>query len=253
MTAFHMRRGLHADHEAVQRAALDAARASGDAAGEAHILVTLASGYIRSGRFDSAEEHFLQVLPYFEEASDFARQVTIHQGLNWVAFHRDRPADMLRHSLRNQELSRLAGSLVLQAGAANDIGYAYALLGDYEQAYKYCRQGLGVIRDLGESVWEASTWDSLGFIGHKRGNLRQSMACYRTALGIQRTAGDRLNEAITLIGLGDVQESAGHRQAAIRSWEDALRIYNDLGHPDASRARSRLSPDGGQTTAINCC
>jgi hypothetical protein len=81
MTAFHMRRGWHADHETTQRTALDAARAAGDAGGEAHVLLSLALGFNRSGRHDAAEDLFGQVLPFFEEAGDLGRQATIHQGL----------------------------------------------------------------------------------------------------------------------------------------------------------------------------
>jgi len=39
----------------------------------------------------------------------------------------------------------------------------------------------------------------------------------------------------------DAQQSAGYRRAARRSYQDALRIFEDLGHPDADSARARLS------------
>jgi DNA-binding SARP family transcriptional activator len=241
MTAFHMRRGWHADHETTQRTALDAARAAGDAGGEAHVLLSLALGFNRSGLYGAAEELFGKVLPFFEEAGDLARQATIHQGLSWVAESRGWPAEMLEHSLRGQELFRRAGNEPGLAAAANDIGYCYAMLGDYEKAHTYCQQALDTIRDLGETTWEALTWDSLGLIEHKRGNLRRSIDCYRTGVGILRAAGDRFNKAAVLLGLGDVQQSAGYRQAARRSFQDALQIFEDLGHPDADSARARLS------------
>jgi tetratricopeptide (TPR) repeat protein len=164
ITAFHMRRGWHADHETTQRTALDAARAAGDAGGEAHVLLSLALGCNRSGRYDAAEELFGQVLPFFEGAGDLGRQATIHQGLTWVAESRGRPAEMLEHSLRGQELFRRAGNEPGLAAAANDIGYCYAMLGDYEKAHTHCQQALDAIRNLGETTWEALTWDSLGLI-----------------------------------------------------------------------------------------
>ncbi|HEV8220297.1 MAG TPA: tetratricopeptide repeat protein, partial [Streptosporangiaceae bacterium] len=186
-------------------------------------------------------ELFAQILPFFEEADDIARQVTIHQGLSWVAESRGRPDEMLEHGMRCQELYRRAGNETLRTATANDIGYAYALLGDYEKAYTCCEQALAAIRELGQTTWEALTWDSLGLIEHKRGNLRRSIACYRTGVVILRGAGDRFNEAAVLLGLGDAQQAAGYRQAARRSWEAALRIFEDLNHPEAGSARTRLS------------
>jgi hypothetical protein len=57
-----------------------------------------------------------------------------------------------------------------------------------------------------------------------------------------RELADRFNEADTLDSLGDVQHSAGDGEAANRTWARALRIFDEIDHPDGDGIRVKLRP-----------
>jgi hypothetical protein len=55
-------------------------------------------------------------------------------------------------------------------------------------------------------------------------------------------------QSLVLIHLGDAREATGNRDEARRAWQQALAMLDDLRHPEAERARARLSgfvPAGG--------
>jgi tetratricopeptide (TPR) repeat protein len=106
LTTFLLRRGLWHDHAEAQQAGLDAARRTGDNAGEAQALHGLALGYARSGRFREAYPLSQQALRLFERLGDQVGQATVHSQLGLVAGELQRPAEALSHSLRALDLYR---------------------------------------------------------------------------------------------------------------------------------------------------
>jgi tetratricopeptide (TPR) repeat protein len=237
---FLLRRGLWSENAGVQWLALDAARRSGDGAGEAYALTALAFGYARAGRDSDAMPVFRRALRLFEKTGSHVCQAYIHNQLAWLAQRQGQHAEMLRHSQRALELYRAADNRAGQAGMLNDVGYSHAMLGDYEQALDYCQQALAALHELGERSWEEAVWDSLGYIHHQLGHHQEAIACYRRSVALCRDLADRYNEAVTLDHLGDVQLSAGDAAAARRTWDDALRIMAEIRHPDAERIRVKL-------------
>jgi DNA-binding SARP family transcriptional activator/Tfp pilus assembly protein PilF len=244
LTTFLLRRGLWTDHAMAWNAGLDAARRSGDTAGEAHALHGLAIGYARAGRLREAAPLFLAALRRFESIGDYASQAAIHNGLSVLAERQQRPAETLGHSLQALDLYRAAGHRAGQAWVLNNIGYSHALLGNYQQAITYCRRALAGIQVLGERNWEAATWHSLGYIHYKLGNYQQAVTCYEHSLRLCRELADSYNEADTLDHLGNVHHSTGDNDAARRRWTRALRIFDEIGHPDRDRVHAKLRPRG---------
>jgi len=240
LNSFLLRRGLWSENAAVQRLVLAAARRSGDALGEAHALGCLAFSYARAGRDGDARPVFRSSLRIFEKAGSHACQAYIHSQLAWQAERQQRPAEMLRHSERALELYRLAEHPAGQAIVLNDIGYSYAMLGEYEQALDYCQRSLAAVGEFGERSWEEATWDSLGYIYHQLGNYAEAIACYERSVDLCRELADRYNEAATLDHLGDVRLSAGDLPAALRTWAQAARILGEVGHPDAAQIRVKV-------------
>jgi DNA-binding SARP family transcriptional activator len=250
LTSFQLRRGYWQDHACAQQAGLDVARRAGDPAGEAHAMLALALGYARAGRDDDAVPLYAQSLRLLERLDDhLASQAVTHMGLQWVAERGERPADALRHAQRAHELHRAAGNRLFQAGSLNDVGYAHAMLGNYQEAIAYCERALCEIREFSESgrlTWEAATWHSLGYIHQRLGDLRQAVQCYERSLELTRALGDRFNEADTLGTLGDAYHDAGDVAAASQTWTNALRILLEIDHPDAQLIRAKLRGDRDQ-------
>ena len=251
LNTFLLRRGLWDDQTLAWNAGLDAARRAGDTAGEAHALHGLAIGHVRAGRLREAAPLFRGALQRFEMIGDQVSQATVHNGLSVLAERRQRPADMLSHSLRALDLYRAADHLAGQVWVRNNIGYSHALLGNYQQAITYCQRALAGVQELGERCWEAATWHSLGYLHHQLGSHQKAVSFYERSLAIRRELADLYHEADTLDHLGDVHHSAGDTDAARRTWARALRIFDEIGHPDRDRVRAKLRLRA--TSCITAC
>ena len=241
LSTFFLRRGSWTDNALAQHAALGAARRLGDVAGQAHAGHGLALGYARSGHFQDAYPQLQHALRLFDAIGDQIGQARILNSLTWLSVRAERPADALSHAMRALGLYRAAGHRPGQVMALNDIGYCHAQLGNYQQAIGYCQQALAAIRELGERNWEAATWDSLGYIHDRLGRHERAVACYAQAIDLYRELADRFNEADTLDHLGDTQHSAGDVEAANRTWTLALRIFDEIDHPDGDQVRAKLN------------
>jgi DNA-binding SARP family transcriptional activator/Tfp pilus assembly protein PilF len=250
LTTFLLRRGLWNDQAMACKTGLDAARRTGDTVGEAHSLHRLALGYARSGRIRDAYPLFRRALRQFGNIGDHASQAYMHVNLGWLSERQQRPADALSHALRAQDLYRAADHRTGQAMVLNEIGYSHALLGNYQQALTYCQRALAAIQELGARSWEEATWDSLGYIHHQLDNHQQAVTCYQRSLDLCRERANSYNEAGTLDRLGDVHHSAGELAAACRAWTHALRIFDEIDHPDGDQVRAKLHASPMTVTAL---
>jgi tetratricopeptide (TPR) repeat protein len=221
------------------QAGLAAARRAGDITGQAHCLHRLAVGYTRSGRLDDAGPLLEQALQLFETTGDQFGQAYVHGMLGVLANRQQHTPAALRHFVRALDLYRAADHPA-QAMVLNDIGWTYALLGNYPQARAFCEQALAVIGELGASNWENAVWDSLGYIHHQFGDHQQAITCYQRSLDLSRELADRWNEAATLDHLGDTHHSLDDTAAAHRAWTHALRIFGEIDHPDGDPLRAKL-------------
>jgi DNA-binding SARP family transcriptional activator len=249
LSTYLLRLGLWHDLETACQAALDAARRAGDTTGEAHCLLRLALGYAKSGRTAQCQPLLRDALRLFEAIGDLPKQALVHRTLLWLAERQKRPAEMLSHSRRCYELYQMADHRAGQALALQDTGHAYALIGSYEEAIAHCERALAMMREVGVWAWEGAVWDSLGYIHHRRGDYQQAIVCYERALSCAREFADRFNEADSLNNLGDVHRSAGDLAAARRSWTQALRIFDEIDHPDRDWVRAKLRVDDHAATA----
>jgi DNA-binding SARP family transcriptional activator len=244
LTSFQLREGYWHDHEHAQRVALDAARRADEAVGEAHALLALALGFARAGRDDDAGPLFLQALRLFETlGGHLESRAAIHSGLAWLSERGQRLTETLRHLQLACDLRQAAGNRQLQVVALNDVGYGHALTGNYQQAIDCCERALAGIQEFDEPSTEAEIWHSLGFIRQQLGDHRQAITCYERSLELTRSLCDRFNEADTLGVIGDTHASAGDAAAARRAWADALRVFEEIEHPDAELVRAKLDPD----------
>jgi tetratricopeptide (TPR) repeat protein len=248
-STYLLRLGLWHDLATACQAALDAARRADDTAGEAHSLLRLALGYAKSGRSTLCQPLLTDALRLFEEIGDLPKQALAHRTLLWMAERQQHPAEMLDHARRCYDLYQRADHRAGQALALQDIGHAYALLGSYAEAIAHCERALAMMRELEVWAWEGAVWDSLGYTHHRRGDYQQAIVCYERALDLSRKFADRFNEADTLNNLGDVHRSAGDLAAARRAWTQALRIFDEIDHPDRDWVRAKLRVDDQAATA----
>jgi tetratricopeptide (TPR) repeat protein len=246
---FLLRAGLWHEQAAACQLGVDAARRTGDIAGQAHCLHRLALGYAHTGRLDEASALFQDALALFESIGDHVNRAIIHGSLAWLSQLMQLNGDALSHCLAARELFRAAGHRAGQALVLNDIGYAHALVGNYAEAISYCEQALTAIRELGPPLSEVAAWDSLGYTHHQLGDYQQAVTCYVRAVDLYRERADRYSEAETLDRLGDAYHSGGDTDAARRAWTQALRIFSELDHLDGDHVRAKLLSHGARSRA----
>lgn len=225
--------------EAMRRA-LQAARRSDDAAGQAIIHRILGCIHIHLGRYGEAHSYLHQALDLYGRLGDDAGLAHVHRHFAWALNEQGRQREALPHAERALDLHRIAGNGLGQGRALNAVGWFHAQLGDYGQAVRYCRQALGLQTALGDQYGEAETLDSLGFAYAHLGGHGDAVACYLRARELYGHFGNRYNEADTLVSLGDVHHSVGDLPAARSAWAEALAILDELGHVDADQVRTKL-------------
>jgi DNA-binding SARP family transcriptional activator/tetratricopeptide (TPR) repeat protein len=246
-STFFLRLGLWPEQARVCQEALSAARRAGDQTGEAQCLQRLAIGYAKSGRTALGKPLLIEAMRLFEVIGDLPSQAMTCRALSWIADRQELPAEMLSYAQRCYELWVRADHPAGQALALQDIGHAHAQLGNYDLAIANCERALVAMRQAGEPAWEGAVWDSLGYTHHQRGDYRQAIACYERAADLSQRLGDRFNEADTHNNIGDVHSSAGNFVAARSAWTQALRIFDQIEHPDRDRVRAKLQAPVQQT------
>ena len=139
-------------------------------------------------------------------------------------------------------MTMVAGS----ARALNAVGWYSTQVGDYEEALRCCAQALSLSGEYSDPINEAGTWDTMGYAHHRLGRPAEAIRCFRTALGICEGLRARYYATPILLHLGDACQAAGQPDDARHAWQDALAILDGLQHPDAERARARLSGSSRQ-------
>jgi tetratricopeptide (TPR) repeat protein len=234
------RRGHWYDWAATGRAAVAAAERLREPAIQARSHRSLGFAYTRLGRLDDADGELRRALELYRAVGDTTGQAHTHQLFNMLAERSGRPAGCLEHALLALELYQTAGHRHGQAQAMNNVGWAYGLLGKFEQTLAYCRRALPLLQELGNRDGEANTWDSLGYAHHHLGQYPDAVSCYQRAIDLYRDLGDRYYEADTLRHLGETRCADGDPDGARQDWLAALKILDELGHPDAELIRVRL-------------
>jgi tetratricopeptide (TPR) repeat protein len=240
LTDFLPRRGHFQSYVATQDIALAAARQLGDLSAQALAHRELGHAHGLLGRYPDAGTHFRCALDLYRQLGDHRMQVILGIDLAQLALWQDRPAEARDYARRALALAQAMGHLPSSGSAFNTIGWASALLGDYQEALASCEQALDIIIGLDDSHARAATLDSLGYIHHQLGNHSRALDCYRQAVHLYESAGERRRQAVTLDRLGDTHRAADNTEAARECWEQALVILTDLGDPAADAVRSKL-------------
>ncbi|MGH3736172.1 MAG: tetratricopeptide repeat protein, partial [Micromonosporaceae bacterium] len=234
VNTFLIWRGLWQDKITVQLAALLVARRHGDGQGEAVIHRGLAQAYERLERREEARSHAQRAYERSGELGDHTGRASALLLLVWLSERDERPQDGLRYARQCLEAARAGGDPVLQALARNAIGWCHTLLGEPEQAIVHGEQALA------EPVGMCDVYSTLGNAHHQLGQHRQAVDYHRQAVDWSHRYGDRRHEAADQVNLAEAYESAGENDNARQARLRALSLYDELGHPDADKLRTRI-------------
>ncbi len=179
---------------------LDMAREIGDQKGEGNALGNLGNAYESLGEYRRAIEYYEQHL-------------AIALGI---------------------------GDRASEGGALGNLGIAYKNLGEHLRAIEYHEQHLAIAREIGNRAGEGAALGNLGIAYARLGETRLATEYYEKQLGIARDIGDHGGEGNALYNMSVGMYKLGDRIMAIEHAEAALKIYDEIEHPNAAQARKQL-------------
>ncbi|MFG1948681.1 BTAD domain-containing putative transcriptional regulator [Nonomuraea sp. NPDC048826] len=233
------RQGHWKDQLSCQRLAIEAAERSGHPLGRAAAFRNLARAHLRLTQYDDARRHYSAALDVYVAEDDVVGQAHTYGNLSAVHVLQEDHHAALHCARQSLQLFERAGHRPGMARALNATGWYQMLLGDYDLAIDSCTRALDLHLEIDDRHGQANTHHSLGLAHHHLGEYTKATACYQRSIDLYRRLGDRYNEADTLTYLGENLLASGDRSGADELRRDALRILEDLGHPDAAKLRGR--------------
>lgn len=126
-------------------------------------------------------------------------------------------------------IARRLGDRAARALAHNDLGIAYMLQGQCDQALDSHQHSLALRRKLGDRRGGAASLTNLGNVHVSQGQFEQALACQQQSLALYRELGDRRGQAITLTNMGNVHMQRGRYAEALACHEESLVLVRKLG------------------------
>jgi tetratricopeptide (TPR) repeat protein len=141
---------------------------------------------------------------------------------------------------------RKLGDRQREASALGNLGRAYANLAELQRGIEFFEQVLEINREIGNRRDEGTTLGNLGIAYKQLGEPRRALEFYEQALVIRREIGDRRGEGNDLWNMSLALDKIGDRLQAIAYAEAALKIYEQLEDPYAAKVRETLAEWRGQ-------
>ncbi|MBN1121227.1 MAG: tetratricopeptide repeat protein [Anaerolineae bacterium] len=168
------------------------------------------------------------------------------------------------------DAARIGGDVIREYSTCSDLGYAYTILGQYDEAKGCFERSLAVSRELGDTSGEASALNNLGAILERQGAYLEALNHYQESLNLQEDLGmpedtaealnnvagvlyrleqwddalkgfqrsldmytvlnDRNGQAQIWLNIGAVYERLGHDDESESAYQRSLAIYTNQGH-----------------------
>ncbi len=127
-------------------------------------------------------------------------------------------------------LFRQAGERNGEALVLNDMGPAYAELGQKQKSLEVYNQAMQIWHETGNRQGEALTLNDIGRLYRDLGQQQTAMDYYNQALPIWRETGNRSGEAMALSDIGSAYADLGQPQKALDYGSQALPIFSETGN-----------------------
>ncbi|GIJ64490.1 AfsR/SARP family transcriptional regulator [Virgisporangium aurantiacum] len=238
-----------ADLIASQVIALDATSRLGDRAEQARAHRSLGSAYAEVDRYEEAYRSLESARRLYEEVGDADGQAIVCGILGSALAGQHRYGEATEQAWRGWQLARAAGDRRAEGNSLNEVGWYQAKLGNYAETLIQCRRALGILNEIGDERGAAWAWSSVGYAELRLHRRRPALYSYRKAIDLFERTGDRYSHARALRWLGDAHAELGDPDAARDARLAALRILDDLGHPDAVRLRAAIGRRGNASDA----
>ncbi|MEV0581476.1 BTAD domain-containing putative transcriptional regulator [Nonomuraea sp. NPDC050310] len=241
------RQGHHDDALTLHSIALQRSLALGERAmPPGRALADLAWTYWRRGDYEQAESFAQRVLDTCEDNDE--RSLALN-ALGNVAWRRRESAKAEQYLKQSLDLTRIAGDWSREGFVLADLGRLLDQMGRPDEARRHLDLALALHRKEGDQLGEARVLNYLGSALRKQGQTEQAMARHRQAGELYRAMGNSSDEAAACNGLGEAELALGDPQRAIAEHTAALglavrnRPEQARAHDGLARAHRRLGQD----------
>jgi tetratricopeptide (TPR) repeat protein len=100
---------------------------------------------------------------------------------------------------------------------------------DYDRAWAFYEESLGLRRELEDSRGTALTLNNLGVVAQLRGDYNRAVALLEESLALFRALGDERGVALSLLTLGSMAQWHGDLARATAHYEESLALFRALG------------------------
>lgn len=232
---------LDTEHDNL-RAALDAARRSGDVNTVFRLVVAMWPFWFARNHFDEAQEwlDLLLDIPDSSHVAPFLRAQVLLDSAMLVGLKGDSDGayDGAYDGAHEVYVSRMGEALVLarQAGleacaaeALHFLGFAEGSRGQYAVATPLLEESLELYRRLDDSAGLSRVLSSRAGLARYQGDFDQAERSYDEALALSRVAGDRKREAGILARIGNMRTEQGRPEESSEFYDEGLLLARELG------------------------
>ncbi|MER6025060.1 BTAD domain-containing putative transcriptional regulator [Streptomyces sp. NPDC001851] len=270
------------EYEATANALLDSAQSMGLVRAEARALTTLVNVHHVSGRFALADQEAERATALAQETEDLLPVCWTRNARGIIALYQSRHEDGEEHLSQAIEHFRILGDRPGEASALCNLSRIHLATGRTTSAVALAQQGIDIYDAMGNSMRGANARYALGLALTQSGELECAAGRLQEALEVFRDSRQRLWEGMSLFRLAEVDLTAGRAaQAAANAemaltvlrgiggewrrgnvltvlgralagigqhgrarvcWQEAVRIYDELGSPEAAEVRTLLPP-----------
>lgn len=234
-------RGRHAERLEFDRLGLDAARAGGDALGEAKMLYRIGTAVMDDGQFDQAEAYIEQALAAWQWLGHRDRVAGSLRRLGYVAMARRRPGDAADLYARALNAYRELGDTRHIAVTLSNLGDALIQTGRPEDAITALEEADSLLADFPDRHSQGRVLTRLGRAHERAGHPETAAGYLDDALRTMREIGSARGEADALLALGDLATHADRQEEARTRYAEAQRVLVSLGSPEEAQGRERLA------------
>ncbi|WP_367322438.1 BTAD domain-containing putative transcriptional regulator [Streptomyces sp. HUAS ZL42] len=270
------------EYEATALALLEASQSFGVPRAEVRALTTLVSVRHVGGRFELADRAAERVTLLARETDDLLPVCWASNARGIIALYQNRHGDGEEHLSQAIEHFRTLGDRPGEASALCNLSRIHLATGRTRSAVALAQQGIDIYDAMGNSMRGANGRYALGLALTQGGELDAAAARLHEALEVFRDSRQRLWEGMTHFRLAEVDLAARRpAEAATKAemaltvlrgiggewrrgnvltvlgraltgigqlgraqvcWQEALRIYEELGSPEAVEVRALLAP-----------
>jgi tetratricopeptide (TPR) repeat protein len=216
------------NHDAALAAIAEAgaiARASGDAANEATVLVKSALARGQAGEPEAAAELAKQAHAMRQRLDDGRGEAEALLTRAGFLTSRGTTAEALATLDLAEPVIEKAGDRRLQGTLFNQRGVIYYQTGRPREAREAYERALALRRQIGDRLGTGQTLSNLGVLTRDNGDVRRAIALMEEALALRRAAGYPQGVANTLYNLGNAHLDLSEFQRAIDLFTESLAIW----------------------------